>query len=173
MLEDITVMADDKLTILYYIQCLGIPLTNGQITRFFTENTIINYFDLQQYILELVSGGLVNNIETGNLQLLVMTNKGNEALSYFRKRIPPALRNTIESYAEENRSYLKGESQITADYKKIDHNQYEVVCKVTEKDLVLMELKLNIPTSEQAKDICRNWKAHAPKVFKGILDDLV
>ena len=173
MIQDINALADDKLSILYFMGCLGIPLTNGQITRFFIENNIMNYFDLQQYIIELISGGLVDHMETGHSQFFTLTAKGNEVLSFFRKRISPALRNVIESYAEKNRAHLKGESQITADYKKITHKQYEVVCKVTEKDLVLMELKLNVPNSNQAREICENWRLRAPEVFKAILDRLV
>lgn len=173
MIQDTNVIADDKLSILYYIDCLGIPLTNGQITRFFVENNLINYFDLQQYILELITGGLVDTMETGSTQFITITAKGNEVLSFFQKRILPSLRNKIECYAENNRAILKGESQITADYKKISHKQYEVTCKVTEKELVLMELKLNMPTSQQAKEICENWRRRAPEVFKAIMDRLV
>lgn len=173
MIQDINVFADDKLSILYFMSCLVIPLTNGQITRFFIENNIMNYFDLQQYILELISGGLVDNMETGNSQFLSLTDKGNEVLSFFQKRISPALRNTIESYAENNREHLKDESQITADYKKVTHKQYEVTCKVTERSIVLMELKLNVPSNKQAKEICENWRLKAPEVFKAMLDRLV
>lgn len=173
MIDNTNVLAEEKLSILYFMGCLGIPLTNGQITRFFIENNIINYFDLQQYIIDLTSSGLIDIMETGNSQFITLTAKGNETLSFFKKRIPLTLRNTIESYAEQNRELLKAESQIFADYKKIDHNQYEIVCKVTEKDILLMELKLNVPSSSQAKEICENWRCKAPEVFKAILERLI
>ena len=173
MIQDTNALAEDKLSILYFMGCLGIPLTNGQITRFFVENNIINYFELQQYIIELISGGLIDNMETGNSQFLTLTSKGNKVLTFFKKRISPTLRNIIESYAENNRDRLKDESQITADYKKINHKQYEVLCRVTEKDMVLMELKLNVPDSSQAKTICENWRLRAPEVFKAMLDRLI
>ena len=118
MIQDINALAEDKLSILYFMRCLGIPLTNGQVTRFFIENNIINYFDLQQYILELIAGELVVDMETGNTEFLTLTLKGSEVLTFFKKRISPALRNSIESYAEKNRTRLKDESQITADYKR-------------------------------------------------------
>jgi predicted transcriptional regulator len=172
-MEGNNALADDKLSILYFINCLGIPLTNGQITRFFIDNNIMNYFNLQQYIIELISGGLVNNVKASHSQFLTLTPKGKEALIFFQRRISPVLRNTIESYAEKNRSLLKNESQILADYQKIAHNQYEVLCKVVENQLVLMELKLNVPSSSQAKEICENWRVRAPEVFKSILENLV
>ena len=173
MIQDANALAEDKLSILYFMGCVAIPITNGQITRFFIENNIINYFDLQQYIIELISGGLIDNMETGNSQFLTLSSKGSKVLAFFKKRISPPLRNIIESYAEKNRARLKDESQITADYKKITHKQYEVLCRVTEKELVLMELKLNVPDSSQAKTICENWRIRAPEVFKAMLDRLV
>lgn len=173
MIQNIKSLAGDKLSILYLVDCLGIPLTNGQITRFFSEYSAINYFDLQQYIIELISGGLLDDMETGNSQFVSITSKGSEALIYFKKRISPALRNIIESYAEKNRTSLKDENQITADYKKITDKEYEVVCRVTEKELLLMELKLNVPNSDQAKQICEKWKIRAPEVFKAIFDRLM
>ncbi|HZJ83059.1 MAG TPA: DUF4364 family protein [Clostridia bacterium] len=173
MIPNIKALADDKLSILYLIDCLGIPLTNGQVTRFFTDYSSVNYFDLQQYLIELISGGLVDEMATGNSQFISITPKGREALSYFRKRISPHLRNIIESYAEKNRSSLKDENQITADYKKITDKEYEVICRVMENELVLMELKLNVPNSQQAKQICEKWRLRAPEVFKAIYDRLV
>lgn len=173
MTQNIKALADDKLSILYLIDCLGFPLTNGQITRFFTEHSSVNYFDLQQYIIELISGELIEDMETGNSQFISITPKGNQVLNYFKKRIPPRLRNTIEHYTEQNRALLKKENQITADYKRVRDNEYEVICRVTEKDLILMELKLNVPNSNQAKQICEKWRHRAPEVFKAIFDRLM
>lgn len=172
MTQPLNPLADDKLSILYFINCLGIPLTNSQITRFFVENNLINYFDLQQSIIELIAGGLINNIETGTYDFLTLTPKGKDALAFFKKRICPSQRNIMELYAQENRGYLKKESQITADYKKINNKEYEVTCKVTEKDLTLMELKINLPNSNQAKIICENWRLRAPEIFKAIMERL-
>lgn len=166
-------LADKKLSILYFLACLNIPLTNSQITRFFIESNLINYFDLQQYIIELKSGELIDSMETGNTQFFSLSARGDEALSFFRKRIPLTLRNTIESFAEKNRNILKSESQIIADYKKIAHNQYEIICKVAERDILLMELKLNVHSGDQAKEICEKWRSKAPEIFKAIVDHLI
>lgn len=173
MSKDVSNLADNKLSVLYFMGCLNIPLTNEQITRFFVARNIMNYFDLQQYIIELISGELLEEIEAGNLVFLSLTAEGKNVLSFFRKRVPPRLRNTIESYAEKNRKFLRGESQITADYKRIARDQYEIVCKVTERNLLLMELKLNVHDNNQAKIICKNWRIKAPEVFEAILNRLI
>ena len=173
MPQQINDLAENKLSILYFVKCLGIPLTNSQITQFFIENNFMNYFVLQQSFIELVSGELLDSITAGNMEFFVLTPKGDEVLSFFQHRITPYIKNSIETFAELNRDRLKKESQLTSDYKRISDKEYEVTCKVREKNLILLELKLNVPSSEQAKIICENWKLRAPEVFKAIMDRLI
>lgn len=172
MEQNLHILAEDKLSILYFLNCLGFPLTNNQIIRYFIENRNLNYFEIQQYIVELTSASLLNNTITGNTEFLSISIKGEEALTFFEDRISPIIRNSIEVYTKENIKKLKDESQIVADYKKINTNEYEVSCKVIEKDLVLLDLKLNIPNLNQAQLICSKWKHKAPDVFKSVLDHL-
>jgi len=173
MLHPINDIAENKLSILYFVKCLGIPLTNPQITQYFVENNYINYFVLQQNLIELVAGQLLDSVIVGNMEFFVLTPKGDEVLSFFGQRIAPYIRNSIEAYSELNREKLKKDSQLISDYKRISDNEYEVTCKVREKNLILLELKLNVPSSKQAKIICENWKLRAPEVFKAIMDHLV
>ncbi|MFU0800730.1 MAG: DUF4364 domain-containing protein [Xylanivirga thermophila] len=168
----ITEIADNKLSILYFMHCLGIPLTNPQITQFFLENNLLDYFLLQQSLGELVSSELVNYLEAGNRYFYCITAKGNEVLEFFKHRLSVSTRELIESYAQKNRNKLRKESQITADYIKISNKQYEVVCRVMEQEVTLLELKLNVVNSHQARTICNNWKNKAPEIYKSIMEGL-
>ena len=58
------------------------------------------------------------------------------------------------------------ESQITAEYKKVSDRQYIITCRVKEQDMILLELKLNVTDSDQAKRICDNWLNRAQKYTK-------
>jgi predicted transcriptional regulator len=173
MAQPYTELAENKLSILYYVQCLGIPLTNSQIIDYFLENNLINYFDLQQFLIDLVSGGFLDCLETRSSNFFGITPKGTEILNFFKKRIPATIRESIESFADINREHMRKESQITADYAKIYPGEYEVTCKVIEKELTLMELKINVATSQQAKTLCNNWKTGAPEIYRFIIQRLV
>src|SRR5690606_17458796 len=157
----------------YYMQALNIPLTNPQITQFFLENNIIPYFDLQQYLSELIDTKLVNYLEARDKYFYSISPTGTKVLGLFEHRISASIKQKIDDYADKNRNRLRKESQITAEYKKFSDRQYIVTCRVMEEDMILLELKLNVTDSEQAKLICDNWLNRAPEVYKNIMGALI
>lgn len=173
MLKRATDLAENKLLILYFIRVLDIPLTNSQVTQYFLENSLINYFDLQQFLSELVSSEFLSCMEARSKRFYCITPKGLEALEFFKRRITPSFKEAITVYANENRSRLKKESQITSEYVKAPHQSYEVVCRVMEHEIILLEVKINVPTKGQAKLISNNWKTKAPEVYKSIMEHLI
>ncbi|MBM7581655.1 putative transcriptional regulator [Caldicoprobacter guelmensis] len=165
-------LAENKLSILYYLKSLDIPLTNSQITQFFLENNVMNYFDLQQLLGELVSSQHVSCLDTGHKSFYSLTPVGVRALKLFENRIPDWLRESIEAFAVQNRNRFKRENQIVAEYKRISPDDYQVTCKVMENDLTLIELKLSVTDSKQARVICNNWDTKAPEIYKFIMQNL-
>ncbi|NLX69788.1 MAG: DUF4364 family protein [Clostridiales bacterium] len=172
MPEQVINVAENKLSILYYIDRLDIPLTNTQVTQFFLENNIMNYFDLQQLLSQLVSSDHLSCLETGHKSFYSITKKGGETLRFFRSHIPQWLRHAIDIYAQQNRSRFKRENQITAEYKRISSKEYQVICKVMENDIVLIDLRLSVTDRKQARIICNNWDTKAPEIYKYIMQQL-
>lgn len=166
-------IAHNKLVILYYMKALNIPLTNPQITQFFLENNLIPYFDLQQYLSELIETDLLSYLETRSKKFYSISPAGIKTLEFFEYKIDDSLKYTIDSYAKENRNRIRKESQMTAEYKKLSDRQYIVTCKVMEQDMVLLELKLNVTDSNQAKHMCENWLHKAPEIYKNIMSALI
>lgn len=172
-MDEINNIAQNKLIILYYMQSLNIPLTNPQITQFFLENNLIPYFDLQQYLSELIDAELLNYIEARDKYFYSISPMGSKVLNFFDHRISGKLKSKIDKYARNNRDRLRKESQITAEYKKVSDRQYIITCRVMEQDMILLELKLNVTDSDQAKRICDNWLNRAPEVYKNIMGSLI
>lgn len=166
-------LAGNKLSILFYAQALNIPLNNEQITEFFIKKLLINYFDLQQMLAELVETQHLSYMEGRQSRYYTLTSKGREALEFFRSRIDINTRQTILEYADANRDRMRKESQLTADYKRLDNQEYEVMLRVMEGEMILMEMKLNVISSEQAKTICSNWRKKAPEVYKKVMESLI
>ena len=48
-----------KLIIMHMLDKVDFPLTNSQITQFFTENEYTNYFTVQKCLNELIEAGFV------------------------------------------------------------------------------------------------------------------
>jgi len=172
MPDQVINLAENKLSILYYIRSLDIPLTNTQVTQFFLENNLMNYFDLQQVLSQLVSTQHINCLDTGYKCFYSITTTGMETLKFFKNRIPEWLRKSIESYAAQNRDRFKRENQIVAKFKRISSDEFEVTCSVMENDITLIELRLSVTDSKQARIICNNWDTKAPEIYKFIIERL-
>jgi len=162
--------AKSKVAILFFFSELDIPLSKSQIADFFVERNIINYFELQHLIVELINSDHLSNSVIGENYFYTITPKGAEALTLLKKQVPGYLRENIKAYTKENRLQLKKESQLIADYKKIADTEYEVNCKALENKMVLIDLKINVATAKQAKTICSNWVTNASEVYKAIID---
>jgi predicted transcriptional regulator len=168
-----TEFAADKLSILYFLKILDMPLANNQITEFFAGNNILNYFEMQHLLAELIETEHIIQDECRNNQYYVLSEKGNEALALFSSRIDAGVREMMDEFAARNRERLKNESELLADYTKIDDNNYEVSLKVMEQERILLHIKLNVINIRQAKAICSNWKSKAPQVYRKIIELLV
>lgn len=166
-------LADNKIAILFFVNSLNIPLTNEQITDFFVNKYLMNYFDLQQFLSELFESNLLFYMENRNSHLYSITDTGKETLELFTNRIDSYARDMITRYSDENRERLKKESQLTAYYKRLENNEYVAILRVMEGRLTLLELRLNLTTMDQAKNICDKWKIKAPEVYKKIMESLI
>ncbi len=167
--ENTQQLAEHKLLLLYIFERFSIPLTNTQITEFIMEKEYLNYFSLQQYLTELVSSGLLEyNINEEN-DSYILTQKGMSALRYFKNRLSDQLIDEIQRAVEQKKKHLLKEMQIIADFTKKKENEYIVDMKAIENNTSLIELKLNVASNKQAKQICEKWKKEAPEIYQGII----
>ena len=51
--------------------------------------------------------------------------------------------------------------------------EYIVNLKVIENELVLIELKLNVVSAKQAKQICEKWKNFSESIYSQLMGSLI
>ncbi|MEA4827586.1 DUF4364 family protein [Clostridium sp. JNZ J1-5] len=167
-------LAEDKLLLLYLLEKIKLPVSNNKITQIILENNFINYFTLQQYLTELVSANFIDSIEQEGKHRIVISKKGLKVLSLFRNRISEDKTKAIDLYLENQLENIKKEITIYADY-TIEGDNYIVNLKAIENNSILMDLKLNVASNKQAKDLCAKWKTNSSelynKLFKVLIDD--
>ena len=56
-------LAESKLTILYLLHKINMPMSKGQICRFALEIDSVEYFSLQNYIFEMVESDFIREIK--------------------------------------------------------------------------------------------------------------
>lgn len=168
----IEAIAQNKLLILYLLRSINISLSELQILRIVTENGWINYFDMKECMFELIENKLVEERETPTGTFYTISELGRNTLFYLEKELLGSLRKSIDAYCEANRDDLRLETELSADYVRIDEGEYKVMLKVLENQIPVFELSLITYSKESAEAFIKKWKDVAPKIYKSTYDSL-
>ena len=169
---NIEAIAQNKLLILYLLKTINIPLSELQILRTVTENNWLNYFDLKECMFELMESNLVEQRETPSGNFYSVTELGKNTLFYLEKELLSSQRRAIDEYCDANRDDLRLETELSAEYLKIDEGEYKVMLKVLENSVPVFELNLITYSQATAEAFIGKWKRVAPKIYRRTYDDL-
>ena len=152
---------------------VNFPLTNAQLTSFFTEHEYTTYFTLQQALNELEDAGLIRKEASHSSTRYEITKEGEETLNFFGKNISPAIVADMDQYLKENKFRLREEVGITADFYKGTNQDYIAHCEVRENKTALIRIELSVPDKAQAEAICSNWKNSSQEIYGHIMKTLL
>ena len=158
-----------KLMNLYMLKQVNFPLTNAQLTNFFTEHEYTTYFTLQQALNELEDAGLVHKEASHNSTRYDITKEGEETLNFFGKNISSAIIEDMDQYLKENKFRLREEVGTTADFYRGTNQDYIVHCEVRENKTTLIRLDLSVPDKEQAETMCNAWKTKSQEIYAHVM----
>jgi hypothetical protein len=170
---NIEAIAQNKLLILYLLKTINISLSELQILRTVTEKNWLNYFDLKECMFELMESNLVEQRETPSGNFYSITELGKTTLFYLEKELLNSQRKAIDEYCSANRDELRLETELSAEYLKIDEGEYKVMLKVLENNVPVFELSLITYSQASAESFIKKWRRVAPKIYKSTYDDLV
>ena len=162
-----------KLIILYMLDRIDeYTLTNAQITNFILDKGYTGIFNIHESLSELIDEEFISVSTIRNTQHYQITNLGEEALLYFENRISNNIKQEIVDYFKEEKINLKNESQIIADFKPNDNNEYTVQCAIKERRETLVDIKMNVPSKDLARSICDNWRTRSTDVYQMLVNEL-
>lgn len=162
-----------KLIVLYMLEKVNFPLTNGQISEFILEQGYTTYFTLQQAISEMVTAGFIREESTHSRTLYHLTEEGSETIQFFKSNISPAIREDVDNYMKEKAYDLKTQVSVKADYYPNKNNEYSVRCQIFENDTSLIDLTINVPTEEAASTVVNNWNNRNQEIYAQIMAGLL
>ncbi|WP_066715389.1 DUF4364 family protein [Clostridium sp. Marseille-P299] len=162
-----------KLIVLYILDKVDFPLTNGQLTNFILEKEYTNYFNIQQTINELVDDQYISSETIRNSSLYQITDSGRETLSFFSNTISSVIREEIEEYLKIHKYSLREEVSSLADYYEAKKDEYIAHLRVMERDSAIIDLKLSVPTEKEANLICSNWKNKSSDIYAYVISSLL
>lgn len=162
-----------KLIVLYMLEKVDFPLTNGQISEFILEKGYTNYFTLQQAISEMVSAGFIREESTHNRTLYHLTEEGTETIQFFKSNISSAIRKDIDTFISEKAYELKNEVSVKADYYPNKTGDFSIRCQILEGDSSLIDLTITVPTETEAISVTNNWNQKHQEVYAQIMANLL
>ena len=162
-----------KLMILYMLKQVKFPLAGSQISEFFLDKEYTTYFTLQQALSELGESHLIKLESTRNSSRYDITREGEETLSFFGKKISPAIIEDIDTYLKENKVRLRDEVGLVSDYYKSTNQDYIVHCAIREGKAQLLEINISVPDKEQAEHMCGRWNKESQKLYSVIMQSLM
>lgn len=157
-----------KLMILYMLDRVDFPLTGSQISQFILERGYTNYFNLQIALNELIENDFIKPTTERNHSLYEITEQGKEAVELFEFKVADSIKLDILNYLKEQKIELRNESAISADYYP-SNNEYVAQCSIKERNQTLLEIKLTVPTQEQAAHICDSWREKSEDIYSYLI----
>lgn len=172
MYENSAELAENKLLVLYVTDSLKHAITNTQLTEIILENNFINYFTLQQYISELITSDFLRYETVNEKNLISITEKGTNTLSFFSDRISSIKKKIIDDYLLTKVDSIKKELTIHSDYTLGKDDSFIVDLQALENDNLLMSLKVSVPNKKQAVSLCNRWKDNPSDLYNKIMNSL-
>jgi len=159
----------DKILIMYIIDNLANTASNLNMVDIILESIDIDYFSLQQLLLELSEQKYVASWNEDNRRYYKLTTEGQSALSSLKNLVQPFIFKRIDSKIKAKKKRVKKQPIIFADYIPEDEDHYLAQCKITENDNTLINISINAGSREQAIKFCNVWHNNAPKLYDEII----
>ena len=162
-----------KLMILYLLKAVRFPLTRSQLSDFFLMKEYCSYSTFQQVTAELLDAHLMTEKSIRNFIRYTITREGEDTLEYFGKDLPTAIRSDMDEFLAENMIHLREELGSVCEYQESENGEYITNLEICEGQGTLLHLSLTVPTEEQAKIICDNWRESDQNVYEAIMKELL
>lgn len=162
-----------KLIILFLLDKVDFPLNNAQISNIILEKDYTNYFNIQQSLAELLEAEFCSIESVGHSSLYRITDAGRETLSFFQHMISPAIQEDLLDYLRTHKYSLRDEVSTQSEYFETKKGEFMVHLRVLEKDNSIIDLKITVPTEEEASRISRNWRGKSQSIYSYVLNTLL
>ena len=161
-----------KLIILYFLSRTKHEVTNAILSDFILEHGYTDYFSIQETLASLTEDEMILANQTHTACYYTITKKGMETLSYFASRIPRDTVQQIKDYLTKHKMEILDDASIRTDYTQISSSDYMARCTVMERGITMVEVSLNVPTEEDAIEVCRRFKAKSDIIYSFLFKEL-
>ncbi len=166
----------NKLILLFVFDKMEIPMSSDTIEEIcWQQNDWISFMDCKTTLSNLLDAKFIYEIPpTNNTKAFYsITPKGRVCLADFYTNIPKSLRENIANYVRLNRLNYRRKQEYIADYYRNADGTYTVHLKILTLSCLQLDLKIQVPTRQIAKNIYTQWPQKAEDLYSSIYDILV
>ena len=163
-----------KLILLFVFDKMEVPLSEETIVDMCSvTNNWIPQMECRPVLMQLLDTAFIYRVSASHESLYTITAEGRVCLAHFFVRIPASLRENISDFVRQNRMKYRRRQEYQTDYFKNADGTYTVVLKILEPAQPVLEIKMNMPSRQTAKQVNNQWEEKAPQVFVTLYDLLV
>lgn len=163
-----------KLILLFVFDKMEVPLSEETIVDMCSvTNNWIPQMECRPVLMQLLDTAFIYRISASHEALYAITAEGRVCLAHFFVRIPASLRESISDFVRQNRMKYRRRQDYQTDYFKNADGTYTVVLKILEPAQSVLEIKMNMPSRQTAKQVNKQWEEKAPQIFVTLYDLLV
>lgn len=168
----------NKLLLLFVFDKMEMPLTEESLSDLCcNSNNWLDYLNFKLALGQLIDANFIyrTNTNTTNAPLYTITPEGRVCLAHFFVKLPSSLREIISNCVKINRLNYRRKQEYFSDYHKNADSTYDVILKILEptQQQSTLEIKINVPTRNNANYIYSQWKDKASNVYQLIYDYLL
>ena len=139
-----------------------------------SRNNWLNYMEIVDILPQLIEISFLTKTKDADMEeRYSITELGRKCLSHFYFEIPEKLRDEITEFCKNNRMDLKRSQEYVCSFIKTKDESFLTTLKI--KDITeanAVDIKIKLPTRQQAVDACKLWKKNAPFIYASLYESL-
>lgn len=161
-------LLNHKLILLYIIHKLPGKFTRKSLVNFVLANGLMNYFLVNQYSLDLVEAGLVEEKE----EKLFPSPQGDQAFHFFIESLSPDTIETLDVLLERARAQVDREEALETDLEVLDENDVRIHLKLRDQGKDLAYICLAVSSVEEGEKMIAQFRKDPNRVYQALFTSL-
>lgn len=164
-------MLEIKILVCYILASVKTPMKRNQISDALQKTGLVNFFDANSAIDELLEGGILSETEYVGEPHLVVSEKGEKSALELEDTLLPGVRERAVKTALNIVSRARSERENKVDIQK-NENGYDVTFKIESRSDTLLSLTLNVTDILQAEQLKDGFFDNPGALYSDIIERL-
>lgn len=161
---------DKKFIILLVLKESNSSLSIDQIAKMCSDFENITYFDICEYVDNLVRSGHIKEIYENDTKFFSLTDNGYSTLEELVELIPGISMHNIKKMLSKQINEIKKNYEIGSQIIPIKHGEYKIACYIRDGNDELLNITLYAGDIDNAKHISKNWESDANNIYIKIIE---